>query len=109
MNFEELKEQALLFVYWCNKLREGGFLEGGTLITEKGFDMAMDLVESGVKLEEKTAIKCAEELNVDVRVVDLIMEMQDIGYTAFVELAKKLEGMSESDGISDIINNIDKE
>lgn len=109
MNFEELKDQALLFVYWCNKLREGGFLEGGPVITEKGFDMAMDLIESGVKLEEETAIKCADELNVDVRVVDLIMEMQDLGYTEFVELANKLNGMSENDMIKDIIDNIDKE
>ncbi len=56
MNFEDLKKQALLFVYWCNKLREGGFIEGGPVITEKGFDSAMDLVESGVKLDEKIAI-----------------------------------------------------
>ncbi len=109
MNFEELKEQALLFVYWCNKLREGGFLEGGPVITEKGFDMAMDLVESGVKLEEDTAIKCAEELNVDIRVVELIMDMQEMGYTEFVELAKKLDGMSENDMIRDILDNMDKE
>ena len=109
MNFEELKEQALLFVYWCNKLREGGFLEGGPVITEKGFDMAMDLVESGVKLKEDTAIKCAEELNVDIRVVELIMDMQEMGYTEFVELAKKLDGMSGNEMIRDILDNMDKE
>jgi len=109
MSFEDLKKQALLFVYWCNKLREGGFIEGGPVITEKGFDSAMDLVESGVKLDEKIAIKCADELNVDIRVVDLVMEMQKVGYTEFIELAKKLEGMSDSDMIKDIMDNINKE
>lgn len=109
MNFEESKDQAILFVYWCNKLREGGFLEGGHIITEKGFDRAMDLIDAGAKLDEKNALACCKELNVDVRAIDLIMEMQDLGYTAFVELAKKLDGMSESDMIRDIIDNIDKE
>lgn len=69
----------------------------------------MDLVESGVKLDEKIAIKCADELNVDIRVVDLVMEMQKVGYTEFIELAKKLEGMSDTDMIGDIMDNIDKE
>jgi hypothetical protein len=109
MNFGELKDQAILFVYWCNKLREGGFIEGGPVITEKGFDAAMDLVESGVKLQEEPAIRCCEELNVDVRAVDLIMEMQDIGYIAFIELAKKLNDLPEDNDIKDILDNYHKE
>lgn len=109
MNFEELKDQAIIFVYWCNKLREGGFIEGGPVITEKGFDRALDLIEAGVKLEEPHAIKCCKELNVDLLVVDLLMEMQEVGYTEFVELAKKLENMSDDDIIKDMMDNINKE
>jgi hypothetical protein len=109
MNFEELKDQAIIFVYWCNKLREGGFIEGGPIITEKGFDRALDLIEAGVKLEEAHAEKCCKELNVDVLIVDLLMEIQEVGYTEFIELAKKLEGMSDSDMIKDIMDNINKE
>jgi hypothetical protein len=90
MNFEKSKEQAILFVYWCNKLREGGFLEGGSIITEKGFDKAMDLIDAGVKLDMENALKCCDELNVDIRAIDLIMEIQKLGYTAFVDLSKKL-------------------
>ena len=95
MNFEESKDQAILFVYWCNKLREGGFLEGGHIITEKGFDKAMDLIDEGVKLDTENALKCCHELNVDVLAIDLIMEMQEIGYPAFVELSKKLNDSDE--------------
>ena len=109
MNFEELKDQAIIFVYWCNKLREGGFIEGGPVITEKGFDRALDLIEAGVKLEEPHAIKCCNELNVDLLVVDLLMEMQEVGYTEFIELAKKLENMSDGDIIKDIMDNINNE
>jgi hypothetical protein len=90
MSFEKSKEQALLFIYWCNKLREGGFLEGGSIITEKGFDKAMDLIDAGVKLDAENALECCHELNVDILAIDLIMKMQDIGYTAFVELSKKI-------------------
>jgi hypothetical protein len=104
MNFEELKDQAILFVYWCNKLREGGFLEGGPVITEKGFDKAMDLIDAGVKLDMENALKCCEELNVDVRAIDLIMKIQQLGYTAFVELGKKLNKMSEDDIIDEAMD-----
>ena len=45
----------------------------------------------------------------DVLIVDLLMEMQEVGYTEFIELAKKLEGMSDSDMIKDIMDNINKE
>ena len=96
MNFEKSKEQAILFVYWCNKLREGGFLEGGSIITEKGFDKAMDLIDAGVKLEAENALECCQELNVDILAIDLIMKMQDIGYTAFVDLAKELDDNNNS-------------
>jgi len=90
MSFEKSKDQALLFIYWCNKLREGGFIEGGHVITEKGFDRAMDLIDEGAKLDMENALKCCDELNVDVRAIDLIMKIQELGYTAFVELSKKL-------------------
>lgn len=96
MNFEKSKEQAILFVYWCNKLREGGFLEGGSIITEKGFDKAMDLIDAGVKLDVENAKKCCQELNVDIQAIDLIMEMQEIGYQAFVNLAKELDDNDNS-------------
>jgi hypothetical protein len=109
MNFEELKEQAILFIYWCNKLREGEFLEGGPVITEKGFDIALDLIESGVKLTEENALKCCKELDTDPVVIDLIMEMQEIGYVEFLKLYEKLEGMSEGDIIRETVDKVTKE
>jgi hypothetical protein len=38
----------------------------------------------------ENALKCCDELNVDIRAIDLIMEIQKLGYTAFVDLSKKL-------------------
>lgn len=96
MNFEESKDQAILFVYWCNKLREGGFLEGGHIITEKGFDKAMDLIDAGVKLTKKGALACCKELNVDTMVISLIIKMQDVGYVGFLELSKKFDSPDDS-------------
>jgi hypothetical protein len=96
MSFEKSKDQALLFIYWCNKLREGGFIEGGHIITEKGFDRAMDLIDEGAKLDMENALKCCDELNVDVRAIELIMKIQELGYTAFVELSKKFISSDDS-------------
>lgn len=96
MSLEKSKEQAILFVYWCNKLREGGFLEGGHIITEKGFDKAMDLIDAGVKLTKKDALACCKELNVDTRVISLIIKMQDVGYVKFLELSKKFDSSDDS-------------
>lgn len=96
MNFEESKDQATLFVYWCNKLREGGFIAGGHIITEKGFDRAMDLIDEGAKLDMENALKCCDELNVDTRVISLIMKIQDVGYAEFLELSKKFNSPDDS-------------
>jgi hypothetical protein len=87
-------------------LREGGFIEGGPIITEKGFDRALDLIETGVQLTEENAIKCCKELNVDVLIVDLLMEIQETGYTEFIELAEKLENQRNLQ-LKSILNDLD--
>ena len=89
-NIEELKKKALIFVFYCGKLTEGGFIEGGYKVTSIGFDIAMDLIEDGFILDKETAIKCCIEMNMDPAIATLVMEVQRIGLPAMIEISKSL-------------------
>jgi hypothetical protein len=98
-NIEEIKKKALLFVYYCGKLTEGGFIEGGYKVTPTGFDIAMDLIEEGLKIDREFAVKCCVEMNMDPNIAKLVIEMQRIGLPAMIEISKSLldENFQEPD------------
>ena len=88
---KEMMDGAIVFIYYCNKLREGKFLEGGPVITLSAFDRAVDLVDSGFKINEDFCIECCIELEMDVRIGELIMSMQELGLPEMLRISKEIE------------------
>lgn len=86
---------AVVFIYYCNKLREGGFIEGGPVITLSAFDRAVDLVDSGFKIDDDFCIECCIELDIDVRVGELVMNMQELGLPEMLRLSKEIENKNK--------------
>lgn len=86
---EIYRNGALVFVFYCNKLREGGFLEGGPRITVEGFDIAMDLIESEFTISKEFAEACCTELKMDIRIADLVMAIQDLGLEGMLKISKE--------------------
>ena len=82
---------AVVFIYYCNKLREGGFIEGGPVITLSAFDRAVDLVDSGFKIDDDFCLDCCIELDIDVRIGELVMSMQELGLPEMIRLSKEIE------------------
>lgn len=88
---EIYRNGAIVFVYYCNKLREGGFLEGGPVITVEGFDAAVDLVDSGFTIDEEFALACCKELNMDSRIAYLVTSIQELGLEEMLKISKEQE------------------
>lgn len=84
---------AVVFIYYCNKLREGGFLEGGPVITLSAFDRAVDLVDSGFKIDEDFCIECCISLDMDIKIGELVMHMQELGLPGMLKIANELENI----------------
>lgn len=82
---------AVVFIYYCNKLREGGFVDGGPVITLSAFDRAVDLVDSGFKIDQDFCLDCCIELDMDVRIGELVMTMQELGLPEMIRLSKEIE------------------
>ena len=89
-SIEELKKKALIFIFYCGKLTEGGFIEGGYKVTPVGFDKAMDLIEEGFTIDREFAVKCCVEMNMDPSIAKLVIEVQRIGLQAMIEISKTL-------------------
>jgi hypothetical protein len=90
---EKMIDGAVVFIYYCNKLREGGFLEGGPVITLSAFDRAVDLVDSGFKIDEDFCIECCISLDMDIKIGELVMHMQELGLPGMLKIAKELENI----------------
>lgn len=90
---EKMMDGAVVFIYYCNKLREGGFLEGGPVITLSAFDRAVDLVDSGFKIDEDFCIECCISLDMDIKIGELVMHMQELGLPGMLKIAKELENI----------------
>lgn len=90
---EEAKNDVMMTMFYLNKLVEGGFVEGGPRITMTGFDMAMDLKESGYIVAECDVRKICEVYKFEP--VDgftlMIMDMQRLGLPAMLKLAEELD------------------
>jgi hypothetical protein len=88
---KEKREGVIVFVYYLNKLREGGFIEGGPKITVEGFDTALDLIEGGLQLTRELSVGFCEGLDMDVRIADLVMSAQEIGVPEMLRIMKEKE------------------
>ena len=88
---KEMMDGAVVFIYYCNKLREGKFLEGGPVITLSAFDRAVDLVDSGFKIDEDFCIECCIELDMDVRIGEMVMHIQKLGLPEMLRISKEIE------------------
>lgn len=62
---------------------------GGPIVTNKGYDMAMDLKESGWILTEKDIETCCIALNLTPGAVALIMAAQEKGVKQMSEEIKQ--------------------
>ena len=82
---------AVVFIYYCNKLRGGGFVDGGPVITLSAFDRAVDLVDSGFKIDQDFCLDCCIELDMDVRIGELVMTIQELGLPEMLRLSKEIE------------------
>jgi hypothetical protein len=99
-NFEDFKiEHAniMLIVYYINRLKELGFIQGGSDITITGFDLAMDLIEAGWKLTSEEIMEyilgCdfAETEEEAVGMAGLTYEMQEKGFAAMLKMKEKFD------------------
>jgi hypothetical protein len=87
---EKMMDGAIVFIYYCNKLREGKFLEGGPVITLSAFDIAVDLVDSGFKIDEDFCIECCIALDMDVAIGELVMSMQELGLPEMLRISEEI-------------------
>jgi hypothetical protein len=108
MTHEEKVDLALLFLYWCNKLEEGGYVSGGPKITTKGFDRAMDLIESGVKIDDDFCEQCCHLYETDELIIPLIMEIQEVGLEGMKEIERRIAEKAASLGIEMVRDDEDK-
>lgn len=89
---EKEKEEVLIVIYYLQKMVEIGFISQGPFtITEKGFDLAHDLVKDGTKLtkEKMEFILSLPQFKVPADQVKaftaLVYDMQEIGYEKILE------------------------
>jgi len=86
-------------MFYLNKLVECGFVEGGPRITMTGFDMAMDLKESGYVVAEQDVRKICEVYKFEPvnSFTLMIMDMQRLGLPVMLKMAEELN-KEEDDG-----------
>lgn len=87
------QNQVLLTTFYLGKLVEAGFVESSaSALTPTGFDMAMDLVESGFKMSARDFMKtllgmdCVHETDAESFAI-LLYEMQERGLKGMLALA----------------------
>ena len=105
---KEMMYGAVVVIYYCTQLREGKFLEGGPVITLSAFDRAVDLVDSGFKIDEDFCIECCIELDMEVRIGELVMSMQELGLPEMLRISKELDDEELLKQIQDKSNIKDK-
>ena len=96
---EEARNDVMLTMFYLNKLVECGFVEGGPRITMTGFDMAMDLKESGYVVAEQDVRKICEVYKFEPvnSFTLMIMDMQRLGLPVMLKMAEELN-KEEDDG-----------
>ena len=107
---EEIKIKGTIFYLYLGQLAELGLLEGPSQLTTKGFDMAIDAHDMGIRLTEQeilgfiTAhIGMADggilEENVDM-IYSMIDELQKLGFEKMKKQIKDLtDGKEEINSI----------
>ena len=95
---EKEKEEVLIVIYYLQKMVEIGFISQGPFtITEKGFDMAYDLVKDGTKMtkEKMEYILSLPQFKIPADQLKaftaLMYDMQEIGYEKILEKINKSE------------------
>lgn len=91
-----MENNMIMIFFYMGKLVEGGFAEHNDSIklTEKGFDRAMDLKESGWIVPDEDVLLCCKSMNImefPEAFAALIIEVQRIGLPAMIEKAKTIE------------------
>lgn len=98
---EKIKKNYLMVIFYLNKLTEGGFVSLGQFeITPKGFDMAMDLKETG-HIVSKESIKniCDQIIPHDAdKIACLVFGIQDMGLKAMLKICEE-KGFNETNAI----------
>ena len=83
---DDTKEKMILVFYYIGKLVEAGLATSGPeKLTTSGFDMAMDLIKSGLTLDKPDIIEILSGADItsaeDAPIfADLILEIQDKGF-----------------------------
>jgi len=92
----ELKDKLLLTIYYLGKMAEGGFAtKGDSLITPKGFDRAIDLIEKGAKITKEEMKICLYSLRcIPTNQLDsfchIMFDIQKNGLQSIMEKSKLL-------------------
>lgn len=69
-----LADKMLVTIYYVNRAQELGYINGGDdKLTPSGFDRAMDLIESGVRLDGETIKRFGWSDDIS----SLILKLQD--------------------------------
>lgn len=90
------QKKLLVTVYYLGKAAEAGLIVmGDTKITPKGFDAALDLIESGVKLERKEVELYLAVLNIHPEEIHpisfIVITIQDKGFKKVMEEIEQLK------------------
>lgn len=98
------KADMLVLIYYINKLKEAELIKGGPNVTGKGFDVVMDILDSGWKitLEEAEQMCIGGELGSSIQeskiIAAIVIELQTNGYQSIIDKVKKLKQFVEDDG-----------
>lgn len=90
---EESTNYFILYYLYLGKLKEFGLIEGGsTEITGKGFDIAIDLYDAGVRIPDdylKQIVESDPEITeLKDAVYKFMSEMQQVGFEVYKEYIK---------------------
>jgi hypothetical protein len=94
------EDKLLLTIYYMGKMAEGGFSTAGPGgLTSKGFDIAMDLIESGekVSLEDMKVCLIATGYANEKEIDEFALIMFEIQERGFKEVMKRVEDIKNKE------------
>lgn len=85
---------VMLMIFYINKLKEAGFIQGGADVTVKGFDLSMDLKEAGWRLSQKDIVDViigAEMTDTKEEALAMSMMVDELQEKGYEHMMKKKE------------------